>query len=193
MQNILYRVLPVISCLTLFSPPINAQQYRFDTVHTQILFFVDHLGFSRSQGEFLDFDGGFEFSEGDIPAAKVAVTIQSDSIDMDDEKWNQHMKSEDYFNVEKYPTIEFHSTRVEPTGGKTFNIHGDLTMLGVTRPVVVSTRLNKTGANLKSGDYVAGFSATAFLQRSQWGMKTGIPFVGDEVEIRIEVEGIFQR
>lgn len=193
MQNILYRVLPVISCLTLFSPPINAQQYRFDTVHTQILFFVDHLGFSRSQGEFLDFDGGFEFSEGDIPAAKVAVTIQSDSIDMDDEKWNQHMKSEDYFNVEKYPAIEFHSTRVEPTGGKTFNIHGDLTMLGVTRPVVVSTRLNKTGANLKSGDYVAGFSATAFLQRSQWGMKTGIPFVGDEVEIRIEVEGIFQR
>lgn len=193
MQTYFHRTMPVLVLLLFLSPASHAQQYRFDTVHTQILFFVDHLGFSKSQGEFLKFDGGFDFSRRDFSRSKVAVTIQADSLDMDDEKWNKHMKSKDYFHVEKFPAIEFHSTRVEATGENKFDIHGDLTMLGVSRPIVIHTRFNKTGVHLKTGDHVAGFSATASLQRSQWGMKRGIPFVGDDVELRIEVEGVFQR
>jgi len=175
------------------TPTAWAQQYHFDKVHTQVLFFVDHLGFSKSQGEFLRFDGGFDFSESNFAASSVHVVIYTDSLDMDNERWNQRMKSHEYFDVAKFPTMEFRSTRVVPTGAKTFDIHGDLTMLGVTQPMVINTRFNKAGAQLRTGDQIAGFSATASLLRSKWGMKRGIPFVGDEVEIRIEVEGIFER
>ncbi len=171
----------------------RAEQYLFDTVHTQILFFVSHLGFAKSQGEFLQFSGGFDFNPGDFSKSRAEVIIQADSLDMEHEKWNQHMKSKDYFHVKKYPTLVFRSTKVVPTGPKTFDLHGDLTMLGNTHPVVINTTFNKSGPHPKSGEHVAGFSATASLLRSRWGMKRGVPFLGDEVEIRIEVEGIFQR
>ncbi len=171
----------------------RAELYTFDTAHTQILFFVSHLGFSKSQGEFLRFSGGFDFNPNDFSKSNAEVIIQAKSLDMDDEKWNQHMKSEDYFHVEKYPTLVFRSTKVVPTSDTTFDLHGDLTMLGNTHPVIIKTKFNKSGPHPKTGNQVAGFSATAELMRSQWGMKRGVPFVGDEVEIRIEVEGIFQR
>ena len=139
------------------------------------------------------FLGGFDFNPNDITQSSAQVTIQADSLDMDDEKWNKKMKSKDYFHVDKFPTLEFHSTKVVPTGDKTFDLYGELTMLGNTHPVIIKTTYNKSGAHPASGEHVAGFSATSSLLRSRWNMKRGIPFVGDEVEIRLEVEGNFQR
>jgi len=185
--------LPLLVAAFLFADTARAEQYHFDKLHTQVLFFVDHLGFSKSHGEFLKFDGGFDFNPRHISKSSVQIVIHTDGLNMNDERWNKRLKSADYFNVEKYPTMKFRSTGITPIGDKTFDINGDLTMLGATHPVVVHTRFNKAGANLKSGNHIAGFSAVATLQRSQWGMKHGIPFIGDEVEIRIEVEGIFER
>ncbi len=164
------------------------EQYKFDTVHTQIIFFVDHLGFSKSEGEFIDFDGGFTFDRGQPENSSVEVTIQTVSIDMDDEKWDEHMKNEDFFNVEKFPTMTFKSTGIEVTGENTANITGDLTLLGVTKPVVLNVTHNKSGKHPFGEKYAAGFSATASLKRSDFGMTYGLPMVGDDVEIRIEVE-----
>lgn len=169
---------------------ISVEHYTFDKAHTQILFFVDHLGFSKSQGEFLDFDGFFNFDLEHPEKSNVDVSINVAGLDMDDEKWNTHMKSADLFDIEKYPTMTFKSTAIEVTGKKTANITGDFTLLGVTKPVVLAVTHNKSDKHAFSGKYVSGFSATTTIKRSEFGMEYGLPMVGDDVEIRIEVEGV---
>ena len=167
----------------------SADKYTFDKVHTQILFFANHLGFSKSQGEFHDFDGSFVFDPQDMRNSHVEVAINTASIDMDYKKWDDHMKNEDFFNVRKFPTMTFRSTKVIPTGEKSARIIGELTLLGITKPVEVEMTFNKAGIHPFSKKYVAGFSAHTTIIRSDFGMTYGLPALGDEVEIRLEVEG----
>ncbi len=167
-----------------------SNRYAFDKDHTQIIFFVDHLGFSKSYGEFHDYDGYFIFDQKNPKNSKIEISIKTDSIDMDSDKWNEHMKSPDFFNVEAFPDMTFKSTDIKITGKKTAKITGDLTLLGVTKPVVLETTYNKSDKHPFSGKYVSGFSAKAKLKRSDFGMVYGLPAVGDEINILIEVEGI---
>ncbi len=164
--------------------------YGFDKVHTQIIFFVSHLGFSISEGEFHDFDGTIEFNRHEPEKSKVEVVIQTSSIDMDDQKWDDHMKNEDFFNVEKFPTMTFKSTGVEVTGEKTAKITGNLTILETTKPVVLDATFINAGKHPFGEKYAAGFSATTKIKRSDFGMNYGLPNIGDDVDIRIEVEAI---
>lgn len=168
----------------------KVEHYTFDKAHTQILFFVNHLGFSNSQGEFHEYDGFFNFDRENPENSKIDVTIKTSSIDMDDKEWDDHMKNEDFFHVEKFPTMTFKSTDIEVSGENTADITGDLTLLGVTKPVTLNVTHNKSGRHPYSGKYVSGFSATTTLKRSDFGMTYGLPAVGDEVEIILEVEGI---
>ena len=85
---------------------VEAEHYSFDKAHTQILFFVDHLGFSKSQGEFHDYDGYFTFDRENPANSKVDVTIQTASIDMDDKAWDDHLKNQDFFYVEKFSSLK---------------------------------------------------------------------------------------
>lgn len=190
MRTFLFTVFSLVF-IAGFSGSAQAQieHYSFDKAHTQILFFADHLGFSHSQGEFLDFDGGFVFDRTKPENSSVEVTIQTASIDMDDEKWDEHMKSGDFFNVESFPTMTFKSTNIEVTGDNTANITGDLTILGVTKPATLAVTHNKSAKHAFSGKYVSGFSAKGMIKRSDYGMTYGLPMVGDEIELRIEVEG----
>ncbi len=166
-----------------------AANYQLEPVHTQILFFCDHLGFSKSQGEFLKFEGGFSFDPDDLAASNVEITIDTASIDMDNQKWNDHMKNQDFFDVENFPTMTFISTSVEPLSENTMNVHGNLTILDHTEAVVLSVTHNKSGKHPFSGKYTAGFSATTQVKRSLFGMTYGLPALGDDIEIRLEVEG----
>lgn len=170
---------------------INAYgaNYVLEPVHTQILFFCDHLGFSKSQGEFLKFNGHFWFDPENPSTAKAEVIIDAASIDMDHSKWNDHMRNSDFLDVEKYPTIEFKSVRVEAQSNKQALVHGELTMLGQTHPVILKVSHNKSGVHPFSGNYIAGFSASTIIKRSQYGMTYGLPALGDEIEIRLEIEG----
>ena len=165
------------------------ETYIFDKAHTQILFFVDHLGFSMSQGEFLDYDGQFVLNRDAPDQSAVEVTIQTASIDMDNEKWDAHMKNEDFFDVGQFPTMTFKSTGIEMTGEEQATLTGDLTILGVTKPVTLDVKHNKSGVHPFNKKFVAGFSATGTVKRSEFGMTYGVPGVGDDVELRIEVEG----
>ncbi len=167
----------------------ETETYGFDKAHTQILFFVNHLGFSNSSGKFLDFDGAFVIDREDPSKSNVDVTIQTASINMDDEKWDAHLKNADFFNVEEFPTMTFKSTNVELTGEDTAKVTGDLTLLGVTKPVVLNVTHNKSDFHPYSGKMVAGFSVTGVIKRSDFGMDYGLPAVGDDVTLRIEVEG----
>ncbi len=186
------KLLPFFAVMFVLSSASSAfaaaEKYTFDKAHTQILFFVDHLGFSMSQGEFLEYDGHIIFDQEKPENSSVEVDIKTASIDMDHDKWNEHMKNEDFFHVEKYPSMIFKSTGIEVTGEKTAKITGDLTILDTTKPVVLDVVYNKSGVHPFNGKYVSGFSATAMLKRSEFGMTYGLPGVGDDVEIRLEVE-----
>lgn len=173
-------------------PASAADQYAFDKVHTQILFFVNHLGFSRSVGEFHDYEGGFVFDPEDWTAGSVDVTIRTASIDLDDEEWDKHLRSPDFFRVEEFPDMRFKSTKVEPVSAQDAKVHGELTLLGVTRPVTLDVHFNKAGVHPKSKQHVAGFSAHTVVKRSDFGMNYAVPMVGDDVEVVLEVEGIRQ-
>ena len=179
----------LISASIILCSPAQAANYVLEPVHTQILFFCDHLGFSKSQGEFLKFSGHFSFDSDDPAASQAQVSIDTTSIDMDNAKWNDHMRNADFFDVEKFPSIEFNSTRVEVLSNTQANVHGELTILGQTHPVTLSVQHNKSGVHPFSGNYVAGFSASTTIKRSTFGMTYGLPALGDEVEIRLEIEG----
>jgi polyisoprenoid-binding protein YceI len=170
----------------------KAESYVFDTKHTQILFFVNHLGFSSSQGEFHDYDGGFIFDNEEWSNSSVEITIRTRSIDMDDYAWDKHLRDKDFFHVDKYPTMHFKSTKVEKLDANRGKIHGQLTLLGVSKPVILDFTFNKAGLHPKSKKFVAGFSARTLIKRSEYGMTYGLPMVGDDIDIRIEVEGFRQ-
>lgn len=192
MNKIRLRTAPVIVialCLGCFSPPVLAEKYELDRLHTQILFFVDHFGFSKSEGEFLDFEGHFTLDRKRMEDASVSIVIQTESIDMDDDKWNRKMRGKTWFNTDLHPTMEFNSTRVEDLGEGRFAVHGRLSILGSTRPVTLDMRLNRIGLNLASGKKTAGFSGGVVLRRSDFGMGSHLKYIGDEVEVRLEVEG----
>lgn len=169
---------------------IYADNYTLEPVHTQILFFCDHLGFSKSQGEFMQFDGSFTFDPEKPENSSAEVSINTASINMDNQKWDDHMKNEDFFNVEKYPSMTFKSTKVENITSNEMNLQGELTMLGQTHPVILKVTHNKSGVHPFSGKFIAGFSATTTVKRSQFGMTYGLPALGDDIEIRLEVEGV---
>jgi len=174
----------------LMSAAAHADRYRIDPVHTQVLFFVDHLGYSKSEGEFRQFEGKFTFDPAQWADASVELRVHTASIDMGDAEWEKHMRSKDFFAAEAFPEMTFRSREVKQFSERQGRIYGDLTLLGVTQPVVIDVTFNKAAVHPKTGKHVAGFSGKTSLRRSDFGMNYGLPFIGDEVEIRLEVEGI---
>jgi polyisoprenoid-binding protein YceI len=168
------------------------ERYVFDKAHTQILFFVSHLGFSMMQGEFHDYDGEFIFDREDPSRSLVEVSIATASVDTDHDGLNEHLRTADFFDSETHPTMSFKSTSIERTGEDTGLITGDFTMLGVTRPVTLDVTFNKADVHPVSEKYIAGFSGSTTIKRSDYGMTYSVPAVGDEVKVRLEVEGIRQ-
>ncbi len=122
----------------------------------------------------------------------MTLTIQTASVDTAVGDRDDHLRSPDFFNAEEFPTIEFVSTGVTKTGDKTGTLAGNLTMLGVTKPVTLDVTFNKVGPHPNpqmAGVEVAGFSASTTVKRSEFGMNTFVPAVGDDIELWIEVEG----
>ena len=173
-----------------------AETYRIDKDHTEVRFSWDHLGMSRQSGRFIDVGGMIEFDPQQPEVSTVDVTIRVDSLitgvtALDD----QLLKSTEFFDVEKYPTIQFKSTTVTLTTAKTANVTGDLTINGITKPAVLSVVWNFSGEHPLSainptytGVYASGFSAKTQILRSEWGISRTIPLVSDEIRINIEAE-----
>lgn len=168
----------------------QVENYKFDNPHTQIIFAVDHLGYTDSMGQFTGYDGHITFDRDQPANSSVEVTIKTDSLSMDHEKWDAHLKGPDFFDVEKFPDMTFKSTKIDVTGDKTADITGDLTILGVTKPVVLHSTFNKADKHPMGDEYHAGFSANAAIKRSDFGMNYGLPMVGDDVKITLNVEAV---
>lgn len=181
----------VISCFTLALMATangKALDYEFDTVHSQIIFKVNHLGYSNSYGKFRAFDGTLSFDANDWSTAKTEVSVNTKSIDLENKKWNDHMRNADFFDVGQFPTMTFKSTKLEKISENTGKLHGDLTILGTTQPITLDLTLNQAGIHPMSEQPHVGFSATGTIKRSEFGMIYGVPAVGDDVHIIIEVE-----
>lgn len=186
MRNI---VLSLSSLLVAF-PAHAADRYEFDKSHTAILFFVDHIGFSKTVGKFNDFDGYFTFDEKKPETSSIDVAIKPASVQTSSSKLDEHLQNKDFFNSAQFPEVKFVSTSIKVTGRNTGDVTGDLTMLGVTKPVVLQVTFNKSANHPMTQDPVSGFSATTTIKRSEFGMSYGLGMVGDEVKLIIETEGV---
>jgi polyisoprenoid-binding protein YceI len=167
----------------------RAADYTIDPSHTHILFMVNHLGFSNMIGLFTDMTGSFSFDPAAIPSSKVKVTIKTASLSTQFGPRDADLKGADWFNVTEFPEMTFTGTSYSKTDEHTGTITGNLTLLGVTKPVVLHVTFNQAGLRGPDKKQAAGFSATGTFKRSEFGMKTYIPYIGDDVSLIIETEG----
>lgn len=170
---------------TAFAAPVP---YTIDPNHTQVHFTYSHLGLSNITGRFDKVEGTFDFDPADPAASRVNVTIPVDSIDTGVDKLDAHLESADFFDVARFPTATFASTGITAAGDGRWKMAGDLTIHGITRPVVFDVVINKVGEHPMMKVPTAGFDATTTVKRSDFGMDYAVPAVGDEVTIRITME-----
>jgi polyisoprenoid-binding protein YceI len=183
------RTLLGLSLAAFSLPALTADTFTFDASHTYIGFEIDHLGFSKTLGEFQKYDGTLVLDREDLSKSSIEVSIETASIDTDQDDFDKHLRSADFFDVENHPTMRFKSTRVEDAGEGRLKVTGDFTMLGKTHPVVLDVTMNKVAPHpFRPTIEVAGFSARTTLDRTQWGMDKYAPAVGKDVLIRIETE-----
>lgn len=186
------KLFATTACATvlLASQAFAADTFRIDPTHTNVLVKANHIGFSNVYLKVRNVDGEFTFDQENPEDSEVTVTMQANSIDGFDEKFNEHLHGTDFFAVETYPLITFASTDIEVTGKDTAIITGDLTIKGMAQPATLNVTFNKAGKNPFASDYRAGFSATGTIKRSDYGITYAAPAVADEVGIVLEVEGI---
>lgn len=167
---------------------LAADIYQLDEGHTAVMYSLDHLGFSTSHGIFRAMDGKLVLDEKDPTASQVEVTIEVASVDGLDEGRSKAVRGTEFLDVVKFPEMRFISTSIERTGGNEALVTGNLTLHGITRPLTLNAVLVKQGKHPLTGAQRVGFSATASLKRSDYGIMGFLPMVGDEVTIRIDSE-----
>ncbi|HYD69702.1 YceI family protein [Azospirillum sp.] len=170
-----------------FAAPVS---YKIDPAHTAVVFIVNHLGFANAVGRFNTVSGDVTFDKDAVQNNAVNVVIETASVDTNHAKRDEHLRSPDFFNAKEFPQLTFKSTKVERTGETSGKLHGDLTLLGVTKPVVLDVTFNKEGVSPASKKETAGFSARGTIKRSDFGMKYGVPNIGDEITLLIEAEAV---
>jgi len=164
-----------------------AESYTLDPHHSYVLWHINHFGFSNPSGKWYT-DGTLMLDKAHPQNSKVYVTIQMADMDTGIPELDKHLKAPDFFDVAKYPSTTFVSDKVELTGKNSAKVFGTLTLHGVSKPEVLKIKLNKVGENPITNKQAVGFSGTAEIKRSDFGMNTLIPGLSDEVKIDIEAE-----
>ena len=177
-------------CLTFISVISFAQGWTADKNHSKLGFEVTHLLVTDVDGSFKSFDITINATKDDFSDAQVTVTADINSVNTDNDYRDKDLKSEKYFDAAKFPTLNFKSTSMQKVDAKSYKLSGNLTMHGVTKPVVLDVTLNGTGTNPMSKKPVAGFKIRGTVKRSDFGIGDGTPnaIVSDEVQIIANVE-----
>lgn len=180
-------------CAALFAGQAMAADYAIDKQgqHAFVTFKISHLGYSWLYGSFKDFDGSFSFDAKAPEASKVNVTINTASVDSNHAERDKHLRSADFLNVAKNPTATFVSTAVKSTGEGTADITGNLTLNGVTKPVVIAAKFIGEGSD-PWGGYRAGFEGSTKLKLKDFDIQKDLGPASQEVELIISVEGVRQ-
>ncbi|WP_022961623.1 YceI family protein [Halopseudomonas pelagia] len=179
--------------LMALSGSLQAADYVIDKEgqHAFVNFKISHLGYSWLYGRFNDFDGTFSWDADKPEASAVNVTINTTSVDSNHAERDKHLRSDDFLNVAKHPQATFKSTAVEMTGDDTANITGDLTLNGVTKPVVLDAKFLGEGED-PWGGYRAGFEGSTRLRLKDFDIPMDLGPASQEVELILTVEGIRQ-
>ena len=175
------------------TPVATASAWKVDATHTTVKFTVTHLTVSEVEGKFKVFNGTIDAPVADFNNAKVNFTVDVNSISTDDENRDKHLKSDDFFNAEKYPAMSFTSTSFKKVKGNIYYMEGKLTIRDVTKPVKFAVLY---GGTVKDpwGNIKAGFKATSKISRKAYGLKwntiteAGGAVVGDEVSMALNLE-----
>jgi polyisoprenoid-binding protein YceI len=173
---------------------LGAGTWAIDPVHSSINFSVRHLMVSKVRGRFEKFSGAIVVAQDGTPSVTAEIAV--DSINTHNEQRDGHIKSADFFEVEKYPTATFRSTNVRANGDN-YAVDGEFTLKGVTKPVTLDLEFNGVNPGMGHGE-VAGFDASVVLNRKDFGidiempLETGGTVVGDKVTITLEIEAVKQ-
>lgn len=184
------RLLSAAALLSLAIAPAFAAPvtYTLDPTHTNVVAQWNHFGFSNPFANFGDVEGTLVYDAANPAASSVQVTLPLSGLDGFNDKFDEHLRSADFFDAAKYPDATFKSTRVEAAGKDKLKVTGDLTIKDVTRPVVLDVTLNKAGEHPMKKVPAIGFDATATISRTEFGVGAYVPNVGDAVTLRITTE-----
>lgn len=166
----------------------QGKDYAIDPEHTMVIASWSHFGFSNPMANFAGATGNIHFDDRNPAASSVRVDIPVAQLTSFVPKLDEELKGKDYFDAGKFPTATFVSNAVRATGKDRYEVHGTLTMRGVTKPMVLNAVLNKRGLQPMLGVQAIGFEATGALKRSDFGISKHVPMVGDVVQLRITTE-----
>lgn len=184
---------PLILAATLFlagNAVAAPMSYKIDPNHTNVIAGWNHFGFSNPIARFGQVDGVIVHDADNVGQSSVKVTIPLSGIDSGVPDLDEHLRSADFFDAEKFPTITFNSTKTEAAGDNKLRVFGDLTVHGVTKPVVLDVTLNKSGVHPLGKRAAIGFDASTTIKRSEFGIDKYVPNVSDDVTIRITTEAM---
>ncbi|WP_369789779.1 YceI family protein [Rouxiella sp. WC2420] len=191
MKSFTKIALPLLAAASLYAPlsQAAAMHYSLDTDHTSVIVAWDHFGLSHPTADIPGTKGTIVFDKDHPTQSRVDVTLPITKIDTHVPLLTKEFLGADYFDVAKYPSAVFHSTKVTAAGGNKFDVEGNLTIKGITKPVTLHATLNKQGMHPMVKKEAIGFDATATIQRSDFKLDKFVPAVGDAVTLTISTEG----
>jgi len=180
------------SAMTRVPAEVQAGAYKLDPGHGKITWSVDHLGFSKYYGQFVNVSAELTLDPVNPSASSLTATIPLTDVAPNDDGLKRHLQTADFFDTANHPVATFRSTRVmiDPSEPNEAVVHGELTLRGVTKPVTMEVEFNQAGQT--RGGYKAGFDGEATIRRSDFGITYALPGVSDEVELHIEGEFVKQ-
>jgi polyisoprenoid-binding protein YceI len=179
------------AALALAAAPLGATTYTLEPDYAQVVFRWSHLGFSNPAAQVSQGQGTLEFDPANPTRASVQVTMPLSTLDTGVPALDEHLRSEDFFEVAKFPTASFRSTKVEQgTAQDRLRVTGDLSLHGITRPVTLDVKVLKVGSNPRTDLPTVGFEATTTLKRSDFGLGAFVPQVSDEIQLQIISQGV---
>lgn len=162
--------------------------YVLDPAHGKITWSVDHMGFSTYVGQFTDVSATLNLNSANPAASKLDASVRMASAGTFSDGLDKHLRTADFFDVAKHPTATFRATSIRRTDSDSADIAGNLTLRGVTKPIVIKADFNQAGLNLVDKVYTVGFDGEAKIKRSDFGISYGLPALGDEVTLHFEAE-----
>jgi polyisoprenoid-binding protein YceI len=187
LRRALFAALLSVASAAAFAAPVT---YKIDPNHTNVLASWSHFGYSNPSINFGKAEGTIVYDAENVSASSVEVTLPLTGLSALADDFYDHLTSADWFDAAKFPDAKFKSTQVESAGEGKLKVTGDLTVKGVTRPVVLDVTLNKAAEHPMGKRPAIGFDATASVKRSEFGLGNYVPNVSDEVDLRITTEAM---
>lgn len=182
------RSVTVVLALGAASASLAAETYHLEKTHADLVFSINHAGFTEKHGSFRDLDATLQYDAQSPAKSQVSVTVKTDSLDTGHAGRDQDVKGDKFLDVAKYPEMRFVSTRITAGPNHTLLVEGNLTLHGVTKPLTLHAIFNKAGPNPFDKAPTLGFTATGSLKRSDFGVSSYVPIIGDVVDITIDAE-----